>query len=169
MGGLNPLIKGPLEQLFNTQFFSGRKLSDLRPQGVVGGLGKFIDPDTRHPDITNLAAQVLSNTPATRFLTAIDKLNDPRKGIVPKALNLLTGVRVSDVDMEKTRAIETRKALEALMQHNPLFATHSNLYVRPEDQAKMTPGDIALMQAYSAVQANAQAAAEKKRRMQVQP
>lgn len=163
MGGLNPLIKGPLEHLFDTQFFSGRKLSDLRPQGAVGGLGKLIDPESRHPDILNAVAQGLANTPATRFLTMVDKLQDPRKGIVPKALNLLTGVRVSDVDMEKTRAIETRRALEELLKGNPAISQYTNLYVKPEDQAKLTPEEIQQLQVMSRLQANAQRAKREQR------
>jgi hypothetical protein len=162
-GGLNPLIKGPLEQLSNTQFFSGRKLSDLRPQGVVGGLAGVLDPDQQHPIVSQVLSQALANTPATRFLTATDKILDPRKPLWAKALNLGTGVRISDVDLEKSRAIETRKVLEALLRQHPQVATHTSLYVPPAMQSQLSPELISQLQIYARTQRDALAASKRTR------
>lgn len=166
MAGMNPLLKAPLEQLFNTQFYTGRKLSDLRPQGTVGTISSWLDPDQQHRGLEQFAAQALANTPATRFLTMADKLADPRKQAWAKALNLLTGVRVSDVDMEKSRAIEMRKMLEGLLQGSPAVSWHHEPYIRPEDQARLTPEEIARLQVFSRLQSNAQLAARKRRQEQ---
>ena len=162
-GGLNPLIKGPLESLFDKQLFSGRNLSDLKPQGMVGSLGSLLDPDMQHRGATQFLSQALANSPATRFATALDKLADPRKSLAQKALNLMTGVRVTDVDMNKARAIETRKALEDVLRANPAISQYTNLYVRPEDQEKLSEEDISRLQVLAALQKNAQAYAKERR------
>jgi hypothetical protein len=162
-GGLNPLLKGPLEQLSGKQFFSGRDLADLRPQGTVKSVAEFLDPEQHHPLATQLISQGLANTPATRFLTALDKLSDPRKPAWARALNLGTGVRVTDVDMEKAQAIETRKVLEAILKSNPNISQYTEPYVRPEDQAKLRPEDIDRLQLLSRMQSNAQLAAKRRR------
>ena len=84
MGGLSPLPRVFLEQMFNRQFYSGRKLSDLRPQGAVGAVGGLLGD--QYPRSTQLAAQILANSPASRFLSTADKLMDPRKAAWQKAL-----------------------------------------------------------------------------------
>lgn len=165
--GLNPLIKGPLEQIFNRQFFSGRELSDLRPQGTIGHLGHFLDPDTRHPYLTQLAAQAVANSPMTRFMTAIDKLADPRKNLLTKAINLGTGVRISDVDMDKARAIESRKLIESMLRSDPAVSEHRELYVRPENAQSLTPDAIQNFQILSRLRANAQRATQERRRLEL--
>ena len=46
----------------------------------------------------------LAGMPLSRLIKSADKLLDNRKGIGTKALNLLTGLRVTDVDTDKQRA-----------------------------------------------------------------
>lgn len=73
MGQLNPMLKGPLEQLFDTQFHSQRKLSDPRATGTAGAIGQmFGDEDPQ------LLGQIMSNSPFTRFFTSLGKITDPR-------------------------------------------------------------------------------------------
>ena len=57
----NPFIKAPLEQLFNTQFHTGRKLSDLRPSGTASALGSLVGDDN-----PQLLSQIIANTPRMR-------------------------------------------------------------------------------------------------------
>jgi hypothetical protein len=157
-GAMNPILKGPLEWLFNHQLYSGRKLSDLRPQGVTGTIGELLGEDSQ-----NIFAQGLANSPLTRIASTIDKIADPRKAWWGKMLNLGTGLRVTDVDMPKMRAIETRRALEELLKKNPQISQYTNFYVKPEDQPQLTPADTQRMQLLGRLQSNAQQHAKEQR------
>jgi hypothetical protein len=106
---------------------------------------------------------VLANSPFTRFVTSADKLIDNRKGWLPKAANVLTGVRVSDVDTEKSRAIELRNTLEEMMQGHSRLSKYTNFYVRPEEAANLTPEEIEMMRVYSELQDRARAHAKQQR------
>jgi len=165
MGQMNPLIKGPMEQLFDRQFHTGRKLSDLHATGTAGAIGKMFGDDN-----PQLISQILANTPATRFASTADKLLDSRKGWLPKAANLLSGVKVTDVDVDKQRAIELRNAVEDMMKGHSNLSKYSNFYVKPEDVADLTPEEIQMMRMYSGIQDKAKAYAKDKReRIGVKP
>jgi hypothetical protein len=150
-GSMNPLIKAPLEQLFDKQFHTGRRLSDLRPQGVASAIGGLI-----HDDNPQWLAQVLANTPITRMVSTVDKLIDERKGVLPKALNLLTGVKVSDVDVNKLKAIDTREALEESLRGQPNIKEYNQFYVRPGQQQNLSALEIQQMQLLARLQEQAQ-------------
>jgi hypothetical protein len=130
------------EQTLETGFtrysvvFTGEKLPNGRKADAV-----YI--------ILNDIYMQVNNGAMTRFFTAADNLTDPRKAVWQKALNLLTGVRVTDVDVEKQRDVETRAALEAMMAGHPDISRYSELYVKPEDQAKLTPDEIFIMRKYT--------------------
>lgn len=158
MGMLNPVIKGALEQLFDRQFFTGRRLSDLKPTGV-GSLGGFLEGDN-----AQLLSQVLANTPASRFISTIDKIMDSRKsgvsGTIAKALNLATGFKMSDVDMERSRNMDVRSALEEVMRRNPGISTFTEAYIPPakfDEISKNDPGTMAVMRLFSQMKAEAKA------------
>jgi hypothetical protein len=162
LGTASPLIKGPLESLFNTQLFSGRKLSDLKtPAAVRGTLGEILNEDS---PLIPAVSQVLANSPATRFITSLDKLTDKRKSWPQIAANMLTGARVSDVDVDAARAIETRKALEAILARSPRITQHTDFYVKPENRARLTDEDIRNMQMMARIQKNAQLAVQQRKR-----
>lgn len=144
MGGMNPLVKAPLEQLFNTQFHTGRKLSDLKAPGTASAIGGLFGEDN-----PQLLGQIMSNSPLTRFFSSADKIGDPRKSWAQKALNLGTGVKVTDVDMDKQRAIDTRQAFQGIMDRHPNFSQFTSFRVKPEDAAKLTPEEIELMRGYT--------------------
>lgn len=157
MGTMTPFIKGPLEQIMDKQFHTGRNLSDLRPTGVASAFGN-LDEDVAQP-----IAQFLANTPATRFISAIDKISDPRKGVVPKAANLLSGFKVSDVNMEKMRAIDAREMLSRMLAGNSNVSKFTNYYVKPENRQALTPEDILQLQLFAAYKERAKQAAEQER------
>ena len=92
-----------------------------------------------------------------------DQLIDNRKGIIPKAANLLTGVKVSDVDVDKQRAIELRQTVEQMMKGHPHLSKYTNFYVKPEDVNDLSPHDIELMRMYSGIQDRAKAYAKEQR------
>ena len=141
LGGLNPIIKAPLEELFNTQFHSQRKLSDLRAQGTAKEIGRLFGDEN-----PQLLGEIFANSPFTRFFSTADKIADPRKAWWQKALNLTSGVQVTDVNMEKQKAAETRDALMNILQSHPHIRQFTDLYARKEDRDKLTPEEITLMQ-----------------------
>jgi hypothetical protein len=53
---------------------------------------------------------VAANSPATRYLTTARQLTDPRKHLLSKAANLLTGARVADVSPGAQDAILRSRA-----------------------------------------------------------
>ena len=158
LGGLNPLIKAPIEQLFNTQFHTQRQLTDLHAPQAASAVGRMFGDDN-----PQLLSQVMSNSPFTRFISSTDKLMDPRKSWAQKAINLATGVRVTDVNTDKQRAIDTRQALEEIMRGHPNLSRYSSFYVKPDDVQDLTPEEIGLMQAYSTQQAQAKSYAKAQR------
>ncbi len=165
LGGMNPLLKAPLEQLFDTQFHTQRRLSDLKAPTAASALGRLWNDDN-----PQLLSQVMANSPLTRFVTSADKLMDPRKSWSQKALNLLTGARVTDVDTDKQRAIDLRSALEEMMRGHPHLSRYQSFYVQPEDVESLTPEEIEMMRMYSGLQDQArQYAEEKRRRIGVHP
>ncbi|SIO38181.1 hypothetical protein SAMN05444166_4247 [Singulisphaera sp. GP187] len=158
MGQLNPLIKAPLEQLFNTQFHTQRKLSDLQAPQTASAIGRLFGDDN-----PQLLGQIMSNSPLTRFFTSADKLTDPRKTWGQKLINLGTGVRVTDVDVDKQRAIDTRNALNEILGEQPNLSQYSSFYVKPEDLDKLSPEEVELMRAYATQQAQAKEYAKRQR------
>jgi hypothetical protein len=109
------------------------------------------------------------HSPLTRFFSTADKLVDPRKTWYQKLANLGTGVRVTDVDVNKQRAIETRDALQKLMAGHPALSKYTNFYVKPEEAENLTPEEIELMRAYSTIQDQAKAYNKEQRRLGIRP
>lgn len=159
MGTLNPLLKGPMEQIFDRQFHTGRQLSDLRPTGV-GSLFGALDEDSAQP-----LAQFLANTPATRVISTIDKLIDERKGAVPKAMNLLSGFKIADVNMDKMRAIDAREVLTDLLRKNPDISSFTNFYVKPENLPKLSEYELNLLRLFALQKERAKQAVQHERAM----
>ncbi len=124
-----PYIKMPFEQAFDTQLFSGRRLSDLDP-GVVASLGYTL-PDR----VAQGMSQFISNTPAARAVSTVDRFFDPRKGAIPQGLNFLTGMRISDIDLERAKLAAQRTQLEELLRPSREVKIREEAYV-PKDQLK---------------------------------
>jgi hypothetical protein len=158
MGTMTPLIKGPLEQLFDTQFHTQRRLSDLHAPAAASAIGRMFGDDN-----PQLLSQVFANSPLTRFVTSADKLLDDRKNPLAKAANLLTGVRVTDVDVDRQRAIDTRNALEEILRSQPHLSRYTSFYVKPDQAANLTPEELRLMQFYSLLQQRAREHAAQER------
>jgi hypothetical protein len=78
-------------------------------------------------------------------------------------LNLLTGVRLSDVETDKQRAVETRAALEVIMRGHPELSQFTNFYVKPEDTSKLMPEDILMMRRHTELQDQTREYAKAKR------
>jgi hypothetical protein len=136
--------------LLEGQFHTQRKLSDLKAPQAATAIGSLFGDDN-----PQLLAQIMENSPLTRFVSSADKLMDPRKSIFQKALNLGTGVKVTDVDVDKQRAIDTRQALQGMLDQHPNLSQFTNFYVKPGDAEKLTPEEIQMMRLYAAQQQDA--------------
>lgn len=146
LGQTNPLIKGPLEYATGKQFFTGRDAGDLYSQ-------------TGSP----LVDALIANSPASRVATTVRTLSDPRKWESPLAataipLNLLTGARVSDVDMEKQKDIAARDYVKAMLQGKPEFGTFQSIYMRPGMENLLSPEEMALFRLQKTLQSRKVAA-----------
>jgi hypothetical protein len=153
LGTASPYLKGPLEYATDTQFHTGRRLSDLRPTGL-GALGGVLPEE-----IAQALTQITANSPITRFGSTADKLIDPRKTALEKAQNLLTGFKVTDVDLERARAVEAMRELREILKLQPGIARFENLYHRPGSGA-LAPEVVKLMQLYTGMKSEAKDAAK---------
>lgn len=128
LGQLNPYIKGPLELATNRQFFSGRELTDLHSR-----TGLPVTPDN-----------LLMNSPLSKPLTLLGpsgSLWDDRKDIGTRALNFLTGARLTDVDMNKERNRLARELLTEELRGSGARVAE-NLYIPKEQLAQLSPDEL---------------------------
>lgn len=131
---LNPLIKAPIELLTGRQLHTGRDLRDLHSR--LGDLGINVSPTVEN---------IVMNSPLARVATTAASLTDDRKTWLDSALNLLTGARVTDVDMNRARQIAAREAAHDQLRGTPGVRVFENLSVNPEAFAQLPPE---LQQAY---------------------
>jgi hypothetical protein len=152
-GQLNPVFKGPLEYATDRQFFSGRELGDL--YSMTGN---------------QLLDHLIANSPLARVGSTARTLTDPRKYADPYALplNLLTGAKVTDVDMPKYRAIAEREYLKEALRGVPAVGKFETFYVRPEQLGTLTPEELELVRLQKTLQARAREASKKKIRVEGQ-
>lgn len=145
---LSPLFKFPAELAAGESFFQrgplgGRDLADMDP--TVGrtisniseqlGYGPREDASGRaRPFIGQGTEQLLSNLPPTRILTTIRQLTDPRKGVRAKAVNFLTGVRLTDVSPASQDAA-LRDMIQSLMRQHGA-RPFQNLYFKGGPQTE---------------------------------
>lgn len=149
---MTPAIKAPLEWFTGQSFFQkgpdgGRKLDDMDP--ILGRLasnfGLTDNPKGFAPDWIE---QTVANSPVSVGLSKLKQFTDERKalgtGVVTKhipgpaaALNLLTGINVTDVSPGSKDAI-LRDLLNDEMKGAGAGA-FERIYFRKEDLEKMTP------------------------------
>jgi hypothetical protein len=164
MASGNPFIKAPLEQVFDKQLSTGRSLSSLRAQGVAKGIGSLWGDDN-----PQLLAQMLANSPAARFASSFDKLADDRKPLWARALNLGTGVKITDVDLERQKAIEATSARDALLRSMPHITSYTHFAPRRGEERNLTPQEVELLQLIPTMRERAiEAARQRGQQIQVQ-
>ena len=155
-----PLIKYPLEAITGKQLSTGRQLSDLKPGGL-GSLYGNLDEVYSQP-----ITQLLANSPFARLATTIDKVSDTRKSIPTRLANVLTGVKFTTIDLERAKAIDTRRALEALLKAAPRVAEFGEFYVPPEQRAGLPPDLVELLRLFATMKQRARKAAAERRFME---
>jgi hypothetical protein len=164
LGNANPLIKYPLERIFNTQLFSGRKLSDLKSGQTLSTLGKLFGEEN-----PQFLSQVVSNTPFSRFMSTADRVFDPRKAWYEKAINLTTGAHITDVDVEKQKAREAQAALGDLSALQPELASYTSWYPKAEYRGNLSPEAVERLRELATQQQQAeQFVKERNRRLAAQ-
>jgi hypothetical protein len=160
LGRLNPLVKAPAEIVAGKQFFTGRDLRDLTGSGeqlVENITGEKIG---HYP----MFEQVLSNSPLSRVLSSARTLTDSRKGPLAKATNLLSGARVSDVDLDKYKSIAARESLEELLRGNEGVSVFEHLSIPDEAMALMTPEQQQQARLYKTLGSRAQKDARERKK-----
>lgn len=163
LGQTNPLLKGPLEYITNRQFYSGRQLSDLYSvlEQTFGMPGR-------------LAEQALVNAPGgSRILGTYRQLTDQRISPQERAakflVNSLTGVKLQDVDQEKTMRLAARTTLNQLLDNTPGIGSYQNLFVSPEDLAKLPDTQKRQYLLYRILQSEAAKRARQKKKDSMDP
>lgn len=144
LGQTNPLIKGALEAATGKQFYSGRDLADLYSRSGSSAADQFI-----------------MNSPLSRLLTTGGLLADPRKGLSSKLLNTATGFKVSDVDMEKQKAVAARQLIDDFLRGQPEINRFERLY--PKQGAQLTPQETELLRLQKTLEAQSQKKAKENR------
>jgi hypothetical protein len=139
---LNPLLKGTLEGITGQSFFmrgpqGGRSLDDLDPtlgRAASNFLGR--DKPVTFPG-SRLAEALVANSPASRAASTVRTLSDPRKENWEKALNLLSGVKKTDVSPAQQEAIldEMRQAKMKSLGARAF----ENVYFRKDELEQMPP------------------------------
>lgn len=158
VGGMGlPYLKAPAEIAFDTQLYSGRRLSDLEPSKVAS-LGGML-PD----QAAQLATQFVANTPFARGVSTIDRFLDSRKGVAATGLNALTGLRVSDVDTERARLAAERQMLQDLLRPSNRTRVREEVYVPKDQLDKLTPDERFIYEMMKGVQRDAQQFAKRPR------
>lgn len=132
----DPVLKFFVEQGTGKQLFRGRNLEDL--ESTTGRLASNLvgakEPLWKATVIDN----ALANSPLSRYLSTLTQAGDDRKGWPAFLANTLTGLRISDQDMQKQRSIAAGQAAKELLKE--LGAkTHMNVSISKDDLAKLSP------------------------------
>lgn len=151
-----PFAKTPAEIATGTQMYSGRKLEDLKPYSFAT-LGGVIPEN-----IARQASQLIANTPASRVASTADKFLDERKGTGLTLLNALTGARVTDTDLEKTKAAASMQLLKDQLRGQPGVKMRENVVIPKDQRDKLSQQDLLLLGMLQDIEKRA---AERARRM----
>ena len=152
MSRLNPLLKAPLEIATGQSFFQrgpgggGRSLEDLDPVlgrtlSNIGQLTGLQGMDNKRPirfPGSDTVEHVLSNSPLSTLLTTARTATDPRKGLLAKSANLLTGFKLTDVSpaAQDRELLNRASAIEKQLLGARSFTTS---YIPKDKKGEMSP------------------------------
>ncbi len=156
-GMINPYMKAIPEQAFGQQFYSGRNLADLEPSTVVS-LGGLVPQRT-----AQTLTQFFANTPAARVISTADRALDTRKWDGTGLLNLGTGVRVSDVNLERTKAAAQREWLQQELRPAAATKVREEVYVPVEKRGQLNAADQFMLDHLMGIQRKQSEAARERR------
>ena len=149
LGMTSPALKGPLEYFTDRQFFSGRQLSDLYSMAEKYGIpgGRVVD-------------QLVSNLPGGSRITGVarqlldDRISLPER-LAKLGVNTFTGLKLQDVDQDRTVRLAARSALNELLKQAPGIGTYENIFIKPEALEKLSPQEQRQFLLYRILQSQA--------------
>lgn len=144
-----PPIKGLAELTTGRNLFTGKDLTDLY----------------QSPTNSVLANQLLSAfTPGSRYFSVARTLGDERKTPLTRALNTLTGVKISTPSggFERQKDYAAKKIMEEILREQPGLAMSTDLYVK--EGQKLSPRAEELYRAYRGVIAKQEKAKREKKK-----
>jgi hypothetical protein len=135
LGQSNPLIKAPLEYITNRQLYTGRDMSDLYSvlEQDLGPIGRPLEQ------------AIINFVPfGARGISMYRQFNDdrldPADARLKAAFNVLAGVKLTDVDEERTKRQAARGMLNQILETTPGVRTYENITV-PDDALRSMPED----------------------------
>lgn len=147
---LTPIAKAPLELLAGQQFLTGRELQDLKPSASLSAYGLLDQPVTGNSTIGRAASQAIANSPYARFDTTMRKLTyriaDDRKSDLMRAVNVLTGANIVDVDDRKAKASIVREELKRRLDSSDAIRSYEGYFVPQNADAPPSAEESLLLQ-----------------------
>jgi hypothetical protein len=144
----SPVVKVPIEMASGESFFQrggdgGRPLDEMDPvlgRTLANIKGLATGTEQRDPVPTpQWLEMLLSNSPLARYGSTVRTLSDPRKGAGAKALNTLTGLRVSDVSEAAVDSKSDEIARQLLKELGGREFIRS--YIPDERKQRLSPED----------------------------
>ena len=161
LGQANPLAKYLIESVTNRQLYTGRELSDLYSvlEQDLGPVGRPLEQA-----LVNLVPF------GARGVGVYRQMNDDRltrsDALSKAAFNLLAGVKLTDVDEDRTKRQAARNMLNQLLETTPGVRTYENITV-PEDVIRTMPEDQRRMYLlYKIIQADAAKRARERKKQE---
>lgn len=163
-GNLNPLPKFAIENLFGKRLYDGRDLTDLFSV-FERDLGEGYRP------LENIVASLVpaGSRGLALYRTATDDRLTPAERFNKLVVNNLTGIKVKDIDQERTKQIAARNALNQLLKNTAGASTYENISVPDEELIKMSPEDRQLYLLYRVMQSDAARAARERKKQELNP
>lgn len=144
----DPFLKFAVETGTGKSLFRGRNLEDLEsPTGRL--LANLVGEEKPLWKSTTLDS-LLANSPASRYLSTAAQAGDDRKGAGAFALNTLSGLKLTDVPMDRARDVAAGEAAKKLLKATGARTVES-LSISKEDMDAMDPATRAEAEQLQAV------------------
>jgi hypothetical protein len=145
-----PPLKLGVELMTGQNLFSGQPLTDMY----------------QYPTNNVLANAVIGDSPLARYVSTVRSLSDDRKSPGLKALNTLTGVKISTPSggVERQKQYAAKALLDEMLREDPGIASTTDLYLR--EGATLTPETERRYQAYRGITKEQRKASKKRKEEQ---
>lgn len=158
----SPPVKGVLEWASGESFFQrgpgggGRDLDEMDPLigRTLSNLGESVGVMPEESDAVWLPLPLefaIANSPASRTLSTTRQMLDPRKSLSDKALNALTGVRVTDVSPRTQDKVLRERATELMEELGA--KSFERVFFTEAEKARMDPETLKRVEALELLQA----------------
>ena len=172
---MHPAMQVPVELATGQSLFLQRPLEETKPATarLIGGLTGAEEVPSFPGHITE---SVLSRLPGFgRGVSTIRSLTDPRKPVVTEdgisLLNLAarllpstTGIRISEVNMDRIRDRVMQEAIEEHLRTNPSLRTFKHVYIPADKIAGLDDDSRALYMLYKKISSRAAKAARARKK-----